>query len=86
VLMLINGGFSEGGRHAGRSHGCGFPSARTEALRERAIVRLTAGQEDDEETPFSIRTCVYLRVAPAARTANNLLLLPPFPPLRNDAP
>src|SRR5713101_6633911 len=28
----------------------------------------------------SICECVYLRVAPSARAANSLLLLPPFPP------
>jgi hypothetical protein len=30
--------------------------------------------------PFSICECVNLRVAPSSRTANSLLLLPPFPP------
>jgi hypothetical protein len=43
-------------------------------------MRFTASQQDGEEPPFSICECVYLRVAPSARTANSLLLLPPFPP------
>jgi len=30
--------------------------------------------------PFNICKCVNLRVAPSARAANSLLLLPPFPP------
>jgi len=30
--------------------------------------------------PFNICECVNLRVAPSARAANSLLLLPPFPP------
>jgi hypothetical protein len=45
-----------------------------------AIVRLTAGQQDRDETAFSICECMYLRVSPAARAANSLFLLPPFPP------
>ena len=51
-----------------------------EPLCNGAIVRLTAGQEDGEEAAPSIRECVYLRVAPASRATNSLLLLPPFPP------
>ena len=43
-------------------------------------MRFTSGQQDGEEPPFSICKCVDLRVAPSARTANSLLLLPPFPP------
>jgi hypothetical protein len=43
-------------------------------------VRLTSSQKDGEKAPFSICECVYLRVAPSARAANSLLLLPPFPP------
>ena len=42
------------------------------------IVRLTAGQQNGEEAPLSICKCVYLRVAPSARAANSLLLLPPY--------
>src|SRR4051812_30047223 len=40
-------------------------------------MRFTACQQDGEEPPFSICECMYLRVAPSARTANSLLLLPP---------
>src|SRR4051795_10799412 len=43
-------------------------------------MRFTTRQQDGEEPPFSICESVYLRVAPSARTANNLLVLPPFPP------
>src|SRR6266536_2753594 len=51
-----------------------------QALRDRAIMRLSSGQQDGEKAPFSICECVNLRVAPSARAANSLLLLPPFPP------
>src|SRR5262249_8919213 len=54
--------------------------APDEALSGRTIVRLAAGQEDGKKTAFSICECVDLRVAPAARAANRLFLLPPFPP------
>ena len=43
-------------------------------------MRFASGQQDGEEPPFSIRKGVDLRVAPSARAANSLLLLPPFPP------
>ena len=49
---------------------------RDQALGNRVVVRLTAGQQNGEEAPLSIRKCVYLRVAPSARAANSLLLLP----------
>ena len=49
-----------------------------EAFRDWTIMRFTASQQDGEEPPFSICECVYLRVAPSARTANSLLLLPLF--------
>jgi hypothetical protein len=42
--------------------------------------RFTCGQQDGDEAPFNICECVNLRVAPSARAANSLLLLPPFPP------
>ena len=51
-----------------------------QALRDRAIMRFASSQQDGEKAPFSICECVYLRVAPSARAANSLLLLPPFPP------
>ena len=50
-----------------------------QALRDRAIMRFASSQQDGEKAPFSICECVYLRVAPSARAANSLLLLPPFP-------
>ena len=43
-------------------------------------MRFTAGQQDGEKASFSICECMNLRVAPATRTADRLLLLPPFPP------
>ena len=43
-------------------------------------VCFASGQQDGDETSLSICECVNLRVAPSARTANSLLLLPPFPP------
>src|SRR5215210_6799454 len=43
-----------------------------QALRDRAIVRFAASQQDGEEPPPSICECVDLRIAPSARTA------PPF--------
>src|SRR5262249_33300190 len=45
-----------------------------QALRDRAIMRFAAGQQDGNKAPFSICECVNLRVAPAARAANSLLL------------
>src|SRR5262249_7306970 len=48
------------------------------ALGSRVVVRLTAGQQNGEEAPLSICKCVYLRVAPSARAASSLLLLPPY--------
>jgi hypothetical protein len=51
-----------------------------EALSGRAIVCFTSGQQDGDKAPFNICECVNLRVAPSARAANSLLLLPPFPP------
>ena len=43
-------------------------------------MRLTPGQQDGDQAPLSICECMDLRVAPAARAANSLFLLPPFPP------
>ena len=43
-------------------HALGVLHSADKALRDRAIVRLTASQEDSEETPISICKCVYLRV------------------------
>src|SRR4030088_738193 len=51
-----------------------------EPLRDRAVMRFAAGQEDGEKTAPSICECMDLCVAPASRAANCLLLLPPFPP------
>ena len=51
-----------------------------EALCNRTIVCFTSGQQDGDKAPFNICECVNLRVAPSARAANSLLLLPPFPP------
>ncbi len=56
------------------------PHSADQALRDRAIMRFASGQQDGEKAPFSICECVNLRVAPSARAANSLLLLPPFPP------
>ena len=61
-------------------HAFGSPHSADQAIGDRTIVRLTASQKDREKPPFSICECVYLRVAPSARAANSLLLLPPFPP------
>ena len=51
-----------------------------QAVRDWAIVRFTAGQQNGDEASFSICECVDLRVASSARAADGLLLLPPFPP------
>ena len=45
-----------------------------------AIMRVAAAQKEGKKTAFSICECVDLRVAPAARAADRLFLLPPFPP------
>src|SRR5262249_62027872 len=51
-----------------------------QALCERAIVRLACRQQDCDQAPSSICECMNLRVAPSARAANSLLLLPPLAP------
>src|SRR3977135_2762647 len=51
-----------------------------EALRDRAIVCFASSQQNGDEASLSICECVNLRVAPSARAANSLFLLPPFPP------
>src|SRR5258705_7560002 len=56
----------------------GGATLRIMCFGNRAVVRLTAGQQNGEEAPLSICKCVYLRVAPSARAANSLLLLPPY--------
>ena len=58
----------------------GWLNSVDEPSGEGAVVRLTAGQQDGDETAFSICECMYLRVSPTARAANSLFLLPPFPP------
>ena len=54
--------------------------ATDEPRGRRAVVGLTAGQQEGKKTAFSICDCMDFRVAPAARAANRLFLLPPFPP------
>ena len=49
-------------------------------LRDRAIMRFASSQQDGEKASFSICECVYLRVAPSARAANQPASAPPFPP------
>ena len=51
-----------------------------QAFCDRAVVRFTSGQQNGDEASFSICECVDLRIAPSARAANSLFLLPPFPP------
>jgi hypothetical protein len=53
---------------------------RIKAFCDRAVVRFASGQQNGDEASLSICECVDLRVAPSARAANSLLLLPPFPP------
>src|SRR4029079_9530789 len=47
---------------------------------DRTIVCFASGQQDGNEAPLSICECMDLRVAPSARAANSLFLLPPFQP------
>ena len=54
--------------------------ATDETLGRWAIMRVAPTQEKGKKTAFSICECVDLRVAPAARAADRLFLLPPFPP------
>jgi len=56
------------------------PQPAEQAFSDRAVVRFASGQQNCDEASFSICECVDLRVAPSARAANSLLLLPPFPP------
>jgi hypothetical protein len=48
-----------------------------QTFRNRAVVRLAAGQEDGKKATFRICNGVYLRIAPAARASNRLFLLAP---------
>ena len=57
-----------------------------QSLRDRTIVRLASSQQDSDKAPFSICECMNLRVAPSARAANSLLLLPLFRLLPGDGP
>jgi hypothetical protein len=59
--------------------GCGL-DATDETLGRWAIMRVATAQEDGKKTAFSICECMDLRIAPAARAADRLFLLPPFPP------
>ena len=56
------------------------PCATDQALCGWAIMGLTASQKDGKKTTLSICDCVDFRVAPAARAANSLLVLPLFAP------
>ena len=51
-----------------------------QAFSDRTIVRFAARQQNRDQAPFSICECMDLRVAPSARAANSLLLLPPLAP------
>ena len=51
-----------------------------QVLGRGTIVRLAAGEQNAQKTAFSIADCMDLRVASATRTADCLILLPPFPP------
>jgi hypothetical protein len=53
----------------------GWLNSIDEAFCDRALVRLTPGQHERDECPLGSE-CVDLRVAPAARAANSLFLLP----------
>jgi hypothetical protein len=53
-------------------------------LGKRAIMRLTVGQDEGKKTAFIISNCMDLRITPASRPTNGLILLPPLwngPPL-----
>jgi len=49
-------------------------------------MRLAAAQKDGDEAALSISECVYLGVAPSARTPDSLLFSPLFPPEAERAP
>src|ERR1700745_2401353 len=61
-------------------HAFGSPPSADQAIGDRTIVRFASGQQDGDQASFNICECVDFRVAPSARAANSLLLLPPFPP------
>jgi hypothetical protein len=61
-------------------HLLGWFGASDQPLCRRTIMRLAAGQKDGKKTALSICDCVDFRVAPAARAANRLLVLPLFAP------
>jgi hypothetical protein len=64
----------------------GRPGAADQPFCRRAIMRLAAGQKDGKKTAFSICNCVDFRVAPAARAANRLLMLPFLRPRPSGGP
>src|SRR5215468_157766 len=51
-----------------------------QTLGDRVVVCLASRQQNGDQAPLRICECVNLRVAPSARTANSLLVLPLFPP------
>src|SRR4029077_13855300 len=57
-----------------------WPGALDQPLCRRAIMDFAAAQQDGKKTAFSICDCVDFRVAPAARAADRLLVLPLFAP------
>jgi hypothetical protein len=59
-------------------HAFGRLHTADQPLGDRAVMRFASGQQDGDEAPLSICECVYLRVAPAARAANSLFVLPPL--------
>ena len=58
-------------------HAFGAPHSADQAIGNWTIVRFACGQQDGDQASF-ICECMNLRVAPCARAANSLLLLPPF--------
>jgi hypothetical protein len=58
----------------------GWLYSADQTLCDWTIVCVASGQQNSDQPPLSICKCMDLRIAPSARAANSLLLLPPFPP------
>jgi hypothetical protein len=67
-------------------HALGSLHSADQAIGNWTIVGFACGQQDGDQASSNICECMDLRVAPSARAANSLLLLPPFRRLPSGGP
>ena len=56
------------------------PAGADDGLGRRTVVRRAAGQQEGNKTSLGISDSMDLRIPPATRASDRLILLPPFPP------